>query len=136
MVSGSRQVDDLADDPVAEYIRTFMEWRLRYGIEDSCMQELHAAVLAERERLALTDVQRAQLLALADRIVREQQLDAGDAAAYPLWNSFKVSRISDLANAHHPHGQESGVAMRNGFDSRTSTNRRRSLALDCAQTIR
>jgi hypothetical protein len=77
MVFAKRQ----PDDPVAEYVRAFLEWRLQYGMEDPCMQELHAAVLAEREKLTLTDVQRAQLLALADRIVREQQIDASDAAA-------------------------------------------------------
>lgn len=63
----------LNEDPAFEYHRTYLEWRSSYGLGDECMDELHAAIMAECERAPLSDTQRARLQALAQRIRADQQ---------------------------------------------------------------
>lgn len=65
---------------VEEYVRTFLEWRIQYGIDDPCMDELRAAVLAESENPSLTIESRSRLIAFADLIQPERQRSVDHAA--------------------------------------------------------
>jgi hypothetical protein len=63
--------NDVSDDLVAEYLQTYLEWRERYGLQDACMEELLAAVLAESERVAGAKRLQRDLQALAHMIEAE-----------------------------------------------------------------
>jgi hypothetical protein len=68
-----------SDDLVAEYLQTYVEWRDRYGLQDACMEELLAAVLAECERVPVTRHLHGDLRSLAHTI--EAELRAAQEAA-------------------------------------------------------
>lgn len=71
--------NDASDDLVAEYLQTYLEWRDRYGLQDACMEELLAAVLAECERMPATRHLHSDLKSLAHTI--EADLRAAQEAA-------------------------------------------------------
>jgi hypothetical protein len=62
----------LVSNPVAEFLETYRDWRYDYGINDPCINELKAAILAESERESLTTDQRVKLQSLARLIEHEQ----------------------------------------------------------------
>jgi hypothetical protein len=61
------------DDAAAAYLRTYHEWRDIYGLQDSCIDELRLAIMAEGERDSLSVQQRDRLEWLARMIRREQE---------------------------------------------------------------
>ena len=69
----SKRIDvPLTDDTAAEYLRTYHEWRAIYGLQDSCINELRLAILAESERDTFSIQQQDRLEWLARMIRREQ----------------------------------------------------------------
>lgn len=68
------QPDRAGDGPATEYWRTYYEWRLAYGLEDSCMDELLAAIRSTLEEGPLTVEQRDRLARLASMIETERRL--------------------------------------------------------------
>ncbi len=61
-------------DPAYDYLRTYREWHLVYGLNDPCIDELRAAILVDSERDTLPIEQRDRLERLARLIRREQEL--------------------------------------------------------------
>ena len=59
-------------NPVAEFLGTYRDWRYDYGINDPCINELKAAIIAESERESVTPDQRIKLQSLARLIEHEQ----------------------------------------------------------------
>jgi hypothetical protein len=69
----SNRIDILVGgDAASEYLRTYHEWRTTYGLQDSCINELRLAILAESDRDSLSVQQRDRLEWLARMIRREQ----------------------------------------------------------------
>jgi hypothetical protein len=68
------------EDLILEYMQTFFEWRARYGLADSCMNELQAAVLVDSERESITPEQRRKLRLLA-QLIEDEHRRALDCAA-------------------------------------------------------
>lgn len=61
------------NDPASEYLRTYAEWRMRYGLQDPCMDELVAAIRAESEQRHASAGDRDRLRQLAFLIEGEVQ---------------------------------------------------------------
>ena len=72
-------MNDARGDLVAEYLQTYLEWRERYGLQDACMEELLAAVLAECEGTHTTRRLQSDLRSLAQTI--EGELRAAQESA-------------------------------------------------------
>lgn len=68
-----------AADVVASYWQTYYDWRNQYGVTDTCMEELRAAILVELDSGALNTEQRFRLQAIAALI--QQDGLYGDRAA-------------------------------------------------------
>jgi hypothetical protein len=69
-----------SSDLASEYLRTYREWRYVYGLDDPCIDELKAAIVAECAREALTLEQRDRLECLVRLIDREQRQAMEQAA--------------------------------------------------------
>lgn len=63
-----------SEDAVTYYWRTYYEWRIAYGLQDQCMDELTAAVQAVMEQESLNGEQSARLQHLIDTIDAERRL--------------------------------------------------------------
>jgi hypothetical protein len=74
-------LNETGGDLVAEYLQTYLEWRDRYGLQDACMEELLAAVLAECERVPATRPVYGALQSLAHTIEAELRAAQEEAAA-------------------------------------------------------
>jgi hypothetical protein len=59
-------------NPVAEFLDTYRDWRYDYGINDPCINELKAAIMAVSERESLEPDQKIKLQSLARLIEHEQ----------------------------------------------------------------
>lgn len=71
---------ELNDGIATEYWRTYYEWRLAYGLEDGCMDELLAAIGIAMEQPMLPAEQLERLGRLKSLIETERRLAFGCAA--------------------------------------------------------
>lgn len=62
------------EDTVSYYWRTYYEWRIAYGLQDDCMNELFAAVQLVMEQEPLSDEQLDRLRHLTNIIETERRL--------------------------------------------------------------
>lgn len=76
----AHSVDESDGDLVAEYLQTYLEWRDRYGLQDACMEELLAAVLAECDRMHIARRLQSDLRSLAYTIEAEMRAAQESAA--------------------------------------------------------